>query len=98
MGYRDYETISIGIIEEDKFLKINPILSINSREELIEFSKRNAKLFARRPGDMLGINLGIISHELNVNHIKKQIQQQKMRFTREKKSNIIRTKLIHSKK
>lgn len=78
------ETISIWTIEEEIFLKISPTLPIDDKEELIEFLKRNTNLFAWRPEDIPGITFDIILYELNMDHKKKPIQQQKMRFVREK--------------
>lgn len=77
---KNYETITIGDLEEDKSLKISSKLSSEKKESLIEFLKKNGDLFAQKPKDMPGINADIISKELKVYHNKKLIKQRKTRF------------------
>lgn len=81
---KDYEIISVGWPKKDKSLKISSKLSTELKDSLIEFLKNNVNLLAWKPEHMLSTDHSIISHELNVEHNKKLVQQRKMQFSREK--------------
>lgn len=68
MAPKDYETIPIEGLKEDKSLKINLKLSSEFNESLKEFLKKNVDLFAWKAEDTLSINPDIILHELSVDH------------------------------
>lgn len=97
IDFEDYETISVGIRDEENFLNISSIFFVDAKEELIEFLNGNADLFTWKLEDMHVINLNIIIDELNVDHMKKSFQQRKMRFAREM-SDIIKNKVNSLKK
>lgn len=61
------------MMDMEIFLKINSILSVEVKEKLFEFLKRNMDLFAWKLEDMTGINVDIIVHELDMDHTKKPV-------------------------
>lgn len=46
MALKNYEFIPIGMLEEEKFLKISSIPPTNTKKELVEVLKRNIDLFS----------------------------------------------------
>ena len=55
---------------------------------LISFFRRNVKVFAWKPVDMLGVPRELIKHSLNVSPIAKPIKKKLQRFTQDKKKAI----------
>lgn len=69
----DYEFVPVWRLDKEKFLKVSSILPKDTKKELGEFLKRNVDLFPWKLEDILGINLDIITYELNVEHMKKLV-------------------------
>ena len=62
----DLEKVVIGS-DPEKFFWVGAQPSIQEKEELIEFLKKNIDVFAWDVCNALGINLAFICHHLNVN-------------------------------
>lgn len=57
-------------------------MTVKVREQML--LKSHYDVFALKPGDMLGIYLGIIMHRLNVDPKARLVKQKKHKFSREK--------------
>lgn len=88
----DCEIIFVREPRENKFLKVNSKLTHELRAARIELSKGKVDFFACKTENMPGIDPTVISHDLNVDHTKKLVQQWKKRFTQDK-SDIIKKKV-----
>ena len=63
-----------------KFTYVSSLLSNKEREQLRLTLLRNIDVFARRHSDMVGINMMVASHKLNVLPTAKPIRQKVKRF------------------
>ena len=68
---------NVELVEGDpsKTTKVGKELQLSLKEEMVKFLKRNLNVFAWSHEDMLGIDDGVIKHRLNINPMKKPIQQ-----------------------
>ena len=79
------EVESIELVEWDpsKTTKLGKVLQPYLKDELVKFLKKNLDIFAWRHEDMLGIYGDVIKHHLNVDPMKKLVQQKSRVFSLE---------------
>ena len=80
------EAENIKLVEGDlsKTTKVGKELQLSLKEELVKFLKKNLDAFAWSHKDMLGICRRAIKHCLNVDSMKKLVQQKRRVFTLER--------------
>ena len=73
---------NIELVERDpsKTTKVGKELQPFLKDELVKFLKKNMDVFAWSHKDMLGIDGDLIKHCLNVNPMKKPVQQMRRVF------------------
>lgn len=79
------EAENVKLVEGDpsKNTKVGEELQSSLKDEVVKFLKRNLDVFAWNHKDMLGISKDVIEHCLNVNSMKKPIQQRRRVFSPE---------------
>ena len=70
--------------DPSKTTKVEKKLQSSLKEEMMKFLKTNLDAFAWSHKDMLGIDDGVIEHLLNVDPMKKPVQQRRRVFTLER--------------
>ena len=79
------EAENIELVEGDpsETTKVGKELQSSLKDELVKFLKKNLDVFAWSHEDMPGIDGDVIEHRLNVDPIKKPIQQKRRLFALE---------------
>ena len=79
------EAENIELVEGDpsETTKVGKELQSSLKDELVKFLKKNLDVFAWSHEDMPGIDGDVIEHRLNVDPIKKPIQQKRRQFAPE---------------
>ena len=79
------EAENIELVEGDpsETTKVGKELQSSLKDELVKFLKKNLDVFAWSHEDMPGIDGDVIEHRLNVDPIKKPIQQKRRLFAPE---------------
>lgn len=63
---------------QNKCIKTDNNLKTTIREQLLDFLRNNEEIFAWTHNDMMGINIEVMSHRLNIDLNQKSVRQ-KMR-------------------
>nr|XP_023870391.1 uncharacterized protein LOC111982992 [Quercus suber] len=74
--------------DPEKFTRIGTSMKEKAKEDLIQFLKKNADVFAWSHADMPGIDPSVITHRLNVSPSSKPIRQKKRVFALEREKAI----------
>ncbi|KAL0416159.1 UNVERIFIED_CONTAM: Ribonuclease HI [Sesamum latifolium] len=80
------ELITVELIpgDPDKITKIGSKMKEDVRDQVIKCIRRNKDIFAWTPQDLEGIDLGVITHHLNLNPTIRPVKQKKRHFGVEK--------------
>ena len=65
----------------ERFTKIGASMEEKTKQDLVQFLRKSIDVFAWIHEDMLGIDLSVITHRLNVYPSSKLIRQKKRVFT-----------------
>ena len=82
------ENIPLDESNLERYIRVGADLEKKSKKDLVQFLKKNVDVFAWSHEDMPGIDLGVITHRLNVSPSFKPIRQKKRVFTHERDSAI----------
>ena len=71
----DLEKVFVEDGNEEKYFLIGSSLSLEEKQQMIEFLKANIDVFAWQPYDMLGIDSTVMWHKLHIDLTTKLIKQ-----------------------
>ena len=85
------DTIPISVDKEDptKVLHIGSQLEPELREKLIKFLKANLDVFAWSHDDMVGIDLEVMCHDLNIDPDRRGVRQKRRALSGERAEALI---------
>ena len=78
------EEVALDPDKPEQVVQIGASLTMEQREELLEFLKKNKDCFAWSHEDMVGISPEVITHKLNVDPAFKPIKQKRRKFAPER--------------
>ena len=67
----------------ERFTRIGTSMEEKTNQDLVQFLRKSIDVFAWNHEDMLGIDLSVITHRLNVHPFSKPIRQKKRVFSPE---------------
>lgn len=76
----DIENLQLFCDDEEKIIKVSPVLETKEQENLVQCLRVNSDVFAWSTADMLWVDLQVIIHKLNVLSKEKPVKQKERRF------------------
>ncbi|XP_077217943.1 uncharacterized protein LOC143852446 [Tasmannia lanceolata] len=81
----DLISIQLNIDDEQRVVQIGSALPEAAQQDLVQFLRANADVFAWTPSDMPGIDPSISTHELGVDQTCKPVKQKRRHFAPERR-------------
>ncbi|KAA3467004.1 inositol phosphorylceramide glucuronosyltransferase 1 [Gossypium australe] len=85
----DTETLQLFYDDEERIVKVSPILALEEKENLVQCLRANSDVFMWSVVDMSGVDLQVIIHKLNVLPKAKPVKQKERRSSETRDSQIV---------